>query len=57
MIGLENESWPLANKKGATIPKLEGQMDAGTKIATAEITGEGFQPTAKEDGPSWSKWV
>lgn len=55
MIGLENGRRPLANRKGATIPKLEGQMDAGTKIATAEIADEGFQPIAKEDGPSWSE--
>lgn len=32
-------------------------MEAGTKIATAEITDEGFQPIVKEDGPSWTKWV
>lgn len=30
-------------------------MDADTKIETAEITDEDFQPIAKEDGPSWSK--
>lgn len=50
---MEGGRWQI--KKGATIPKLEEQMDASTKIATAEITGESFQPIAKEDGPSLSK--
>lgn len=53
MIGHENGRGQI--KKGATIPKLEEQMDASTKIASAKTTGESFQPIAKEDGPSLSK--
>lgn len=54
MIGLEDGRWPLANKRGATVPKLKGQMDAGTERANPEIMHGGFQPIGKEDGPSWS---
>lgn len=57
MIGLEDGRWPLANRRGATLPKLKGWMDAGTKIANPEIIDEGFQPIGKGDGPSWSNWV
>lgn len=37
MIGLEDGKWPLPNKRGATVPKLKWQTDAGTKIANPEI--------------------
>lgn len=57
MIGLEDGKWPLANKRGATVPKLKWQMDAGTKIANPEIMDQSFQPLRKEDGSSWSNWV
>lgn len=57
MIGLQDGRWLLAHKRRATLPKLKGQMDAGTKIANPEILDEGFQPIGKEDGPSWSNCV
>jgi len=43
---MDDGLWQI--KKGTTVPKLKGRMDAGTKIANPEIMDEGFQPIEKE---------